>query len=87
MFLQIVPVKVKPKGGRFISTYALLDSGSESTLVQEDFLKRLDLEGKTKLVNISSIRDAGETIRVKEVKLQIVDHGNTSIFTLMELCQ
>ena len=87
VFLQIVPVKVKPKGGRFISTYTLLDCGSESTLVQEDFLKRLDLEGKTKLVNISSIRDAGETIRVKEVKLQIVDHGNTSIFTLMELCQ
>ena len=32
-FLQIVPVNVKSKGGRFISTYALLDSGSESTLV------------------------------------------------------
>ena len=32
-FLQIVPVNIKSKGGRFISTYALLDSGSESTLV------------------------------------------------------
>ena len=43
-------------------------------------MKRLDLEGKTKLVNISSIKDTGENIRVKEVKLQILDHGNTSIF-------
>ena len=58
----------------------MLNSGSESTLIREDFLKRLDLEGKTNLVNISSIKDTGETIRAKEVKLQIVDHGNTSIF-------
>ena len=33
VFLQIVPVKVKPKGGKFTSTYALLNSGSESTLI------------------------------------------------------
>ena len=43
--LQIVPVKVKSKDGKFISTYVLLDSGSESTLIREDVLKRLDLEG------------------------------------------
>ena len=79
-FLQIAPVKVKSKGGRFISTFALLDSGSESTLVRAEFLKRLDLEGKTKLANISSIKDTGETIRVKTIKPQIVDPGNTSIF-------
>ena len=36
-------------------------------------MKRLDLERKTKWVNISSIKDNGYTIRVKEVKLQIVD--------------
>ena len=80
VFLQIVPVKVKLEGGKFISTYALLDNGGESTLIQADFLKRLDLDGKTKSINISSIKDVEETIRVKEVKLKIVDNENTSIF-------
>ena len=32
------------------------------------------------MVNISSIKDTGETIRVKTIKPQIVDPGNTSIF-------
>lgn len=62
----------------------MLDSGSESTLTRADLFKRLDLDGKTKLMNISSIKDTGETISVKAVKLQIVDHGNTSeYFTMM----
>ena len=53
---------------------------NESALIRADYLKRLDLDGKTKLLNISSVKDTGETIRVKEVKLQIVDHNNASIF-------
>ena len=31
--------KVKSKGGKFISTYALPDSGSESTLIRTDFFE------------------------------------------------
>ena len=73
MFLRIV------KGRKFISTYALLDSGSESTSIRAEFLKRLYLDVRTKLANISNIKDTGETIRVKEVKPQIVDHGNNII--------
>ena len=56
VFFQIVPVKVKSRDGKFMSTYALLHSESESTLMREDFLKRLDLEGKTKLANISRLQ-------------------------------
>ena len=65
VFFQIVTVKVQSKDGRFVSTYALLDSGSENTLARAEFLRRLDLEGKTKLINISSIKDTGKTIRIK----------------------
>ena len=69
VFLQIVPVKAKSKGGKFISTHALLDSGSGSTLTRACVWKRLELDGTTKLVIISSVKNTGETIRVKEVKL------------------
>ena len=69
VFLQIVPVKAKSKGGNFISTHALLDSGSGSTLTRAGVWKRLELDGTTKLVITSSVKNTGETIRVKEVKL------------------
>ena len=43
-------------------TYALLDTGSESTLIRGDFMRKLRLKGKAKIVNISSIRDTGKAI-------------------------
>ena len=57
----------------------MLDSGSESTSIRAEFLKRLYLDVRTKLAHISNIKDTGETITVKEGKPQIVDHGNNII--------
>ena len=40
IYLLIVPINVKTVNGRYVSTYALLDTGSESTLVRRHFAKR-----------------------------------------------
>ena len=40
----------------------MLDTGSESTLIRGDFMRKLRLKGKAKIVNISSIRDTGKAI-------------------------
>ena len=80
IYLQIVPIKVRATNGKYISAYALLDTGSESTLIRDDFSKRLNLRKSSKTVNISSIKDSGELINVDEVKLYVIDEENTSSF-------
>ena len=80
IYLQIVPIKVRATHGEYISTYALLDTGSERTLIRSDFAKRLNLRKNSKIVNISSIKDSGELINVDEVKLYVMDGKNTSTF-------
>ncbi len=50
VYLQILPVRVHAPNGRVVDTYALLDSGSQTTLVQESFANNIGLNGpKTKL--------------------------------------
>ena len=44
--MQILPVKVKTIDGRATKTYALLDNGSQSTLIRDDFVQGLKLKQK-----------------------------------------
>ena len=78
VFLQIVPVKVMKNDGKTISTFALLDNGSQSTLTREDFAKQLKLKAYSRTINISSIEDELESAKVKEISLKIydMDHKN-----------
>ena len=59
IYLQIVPINVRATNRKYISTYALLDTVSESTLIRSDFAKRLNLRKHPKIVNIGSIKDSG----------------------------
>ena len=45
LFLQIVPVKVMKNDGETIITSALLDNGSQSILIREDFAKNWNWKG------------------------------------------
>ena len=71
--MQILPVKVKTTDGRTTRTYALLDSGSQSPLIRDDFAQGLKLKGYKKTVSISSVIDEVEEVKVKEVSLRIQD--------------
>ena len=75
-----MPIKVRATSGEYISTYALLDPGSERTVICSDFAKKKNLRKNSKIVNFSSIKDSGELINVDEVKLYIIDEENTSSF-------
>ena len=80
--LQIVEVKIKSGNGTMISTYALLDNGSQSSLIREDFAKSLNLKGTNVTVNISSIKDKGEEVKVKEFTLVISNHKEEQEFEI-----
>ena len=64
--------------GETISTFAILDDGSQSTFIREDFAKQLKLKGYSRTINISNINDEPESVKVKEINLKIygMDHKN-----------
>ena len=71
IYLQIVPVKLIGSGGKFVHTYALLDTGSQSNLIRADIARRLNLSGKKKHINITTVKDEPDMITVKEISLDI----------------
>ena len=71
--MQILPVSDKTIDGRTTLTYALLDNGSQSTLIRDDFAQALKLKGYKKTISISSVIDEIEEVKTKEVSLRIQD--------------
>ena len=70
IYLQIVPVKVKATEGE---NFSLLDSGSQSTLIREDFANKLKFNGTKGSITLSTVKERGEPIKVKEFFLTILD--------------
>ena len=71
VYLQIVPVELEAENGSRVSTNALLDTGSQSTLIRSDIAKLLHLKGIKRNLSISTIKDKGESMEVDEVNLTI----------------
>ena len=70
VFLQVVPVKVSNSTGDSIETYALLDSGSQCTIIKKSLCQTLNLPGKLKRISLGTIKD-DEVMSAKIVRLQI----------------
>ena len=64
--------------GETISTFALLDNGNQSTLIRKDFARQLKRKGYFRVINISSIKDETESVKVKETSLKIYDMDHKS---------
>ena len=71
VLMQILPVQVKTIDGRTTMTCALLDNGSQSDLIRDDFEQGLKLKGYKKAISISGVIDEVEEMKVKEVSLRI----------------
>ena len=82
VYLQILEVKIKSGNGNMIPTYALLDNGSQSSLIREDFARSLNIKGANVTVNISSIKDKGEEIKVKEFALTVSNSKEDQEYTI-----
>ena len=81
VYLQILEVKIKSGNGNIVPTYALLDNGSQSSLIREDFARSLNIKGANVTVNISSIKDKGEEIKVKEFALTVSNSKEDQEYT------
>ena len=47
ILLQIIPLKVIGNNGRSITTYSLVDSGSDVTMIDPSLIKQLEIQGET----------------------------------------
>ena len=76
--LQIVEVILKSRD-RTVRTYALLDPGSEETLIRQDIADELALEGPTgaSRINTYHAHDPKATTRRVDFKIQAVDGSNS----------
>ena len=69
-FLQIIPVKLSNEH-IFIKTSALLDCGSDTTLLRKDVAQRLNLTGKQKKLRVTSALSKSHNIDLATVSFDI----------------
>ena len=69
--LPIVPVRVKGKGcNNYITTHALLDTGSDRIFCSQSLIKRLNINGVSTSLSLSTLNDNKES-DVVEVSLEV----------------
>ena len=65
-----------------ITTYAHLDSGSQSTLVRADVVSKLKLKTKDKNVVISTINNSGAATKTKEKSLRVENKEDGTVLNI-----
>ncbi|CAH8674642.1 unnamed protein product [Schistosoma rodhaini] len=74
---EVVPVWLK-NGEKIIQTCALLDSGSDASLIVDDLAKELSLEGKPKTVSLKTIDNESSLISKEvDVELHSIDFSSS----------
>ena len=71
VYLQVVPVRIRNSRGQYVSTYALLDPGSQCTIIRKDISDKLNLPGIPLKVDIGTVMDKGQTTKIKEVEFEL----------------
>lgn len=79
VYLQVIPVKLA-NGNHTIETHALLDSGSQSTLIKRSVADALSLKGVNKCIKLAGLKDEGEVIKTKLVQFEIISKCSESKF-------
>ena len=75
--LPIVPVIVRNPYTRVeCSTYALLDSGSTNSFCSEDIAKKLDLQGATEMLNLTTLTAVNAAWTASVVDVEVSDVEN-----------
>ena len=69
-YLQVLPI-VLVNGSKRIPTNAILDSGSDSTLIREDVAAKLNLQGKNADLQITNVLTDSTVVNSKTVNFEI----------------
>lgn len=70
VLLQIVSINVQtPKGA--VKTYTLLDSGSQASLIVEEFADKIGLQGETSVLHLGTVNSAHEAKPSRKVAFNV----------------
>ena len=82
VYLQTLPVRVHSPNGRVVETFAMMDSGSQITLVNELFAKEIGLNGPAAPLCIGNLRENEPIQKSKRVTFWLSDPKNPSMTPL-----
>lgn len=82
--MSIVPMKVNVKGqDKKALTYALLDSGSNTSFCTEDLLKQLNTKGERAPLSLTTMRKSNKTTKCSLANLEASDIDNQNLTELL----
>ena len=81
VLLNVIPVVVSAENGNTVSTYAFLDSGCTDTLVKQDLVDHLGIQGALVQIGINTISSNDNVVESKRVSFTLtsVDSSGESI--------
>ena len=80
VLLQVIPVKVISNAGRQVTTYGLVDSGSDITMIDPSLVKLLNIEGTPSELSLTTVNNADVEEGVKvDFKITSVDSQNDCV--------
>ena len=66
-----MPIAVATSSGVEVNTFALLDSGSQTSLILEEFADAIGLVGKDSPLQLGTINSPGEPVRSRKVTFHV----------------
>ena len=82
VLLQIVPINVQTPNGA-MKTYALLDSGSQASLIVEEFVDKIGLQGDTSVLHLGTVNSTHEAKPSRKVAFNVGAIGGPNIREIM----
>ena len=81
VLLNVVPVVISAENGNTVSTHAFLDSGCTDTLVEQDLVDHLDIQGTPVQIGVNTISSRNNVVESKHVSFTLtsVDSSGESI--------
>ncbi|XP_043201117.1 uncharacterized protein LOC122369981 [Amphibalanus amphitrite] len=73
--LQVVPVTVLASGGKEKQVWALLDPGSQTSLVSEEVMTQLNLQGEPQTLRLQNVEGCGRLQNSVKMKLELKASG------------
>ena len=69
--LQVVPIRVIGKDDTSVTTYALIDSGSDTTMIDKSLTSRLGIEGEQQSFFINTVAESNAEVKASKVNFKI----------------
>ena len=81
VLLNVIPVVISAENGKTVSTYAFLDSGCTDTLIEQDLVDHLGIQGTPVQIGINTISSSDNVVESKRVSFTLtsVDTSGESI--------